>query len=33
MSLDNLIKYLIWITLFGLLLFAVYSMLKRIGVM
>ncbi len=33
MNLDNLIKYLIWIALFGMLLIGMYFMLKRLGVM
>jgi len=33
MNLDSLIKYLIWIVFFGVVLTALYFMLKRMGVM
>jgi len=32
MSLDDLIKYLIWIVFFGVALAGVYFMLKKVGV-
>jgi len=32
MSLDEIIKYLIWVVFFGIALVGVYFMLKRLGV-
>jgi len=33
MNLDNLVKYLIWIIFFGMVLGALYFMLKKIGLL
>jgi hypothetical protein len=33
MSLDELIKYIIWIVLFAVALIGLYAMLKKIGVL
>jgi hypothetical protein len=32
MSLDEIIKYLIWIVLFGIALVGIYTMLKKLGI-
>ncbi len=33
MNMDELIKYLIWIVFFGIALFGVYALLKKLGIM
>jgi len=32
MNLDEMIKYIIWVVVFGIALVAIYSLLKKLGV-